>query len=110
MFHGGTMKKTALKALLLCAIVGLTASRTLSQPSRVPGVPILAQGDAVPGEYIVKLKSADEIGFLSEESVGRSVGGVVKTRFQSDPDLLVIKKDEAISEVYTQLYNNDLVE
>src|ERR1700677_4819392 len=98
MFHGGTMKKTVLKVFLLCAIVGLTATQTMSQQNRVPAIPVLAQGDAVPGEYIVKLKSSSEIGALSSESVGRLVGGVVETRFQGDPNLLVIKKDENISE------------
>jgi hypothetical protein len=104
------MTRTPFHIIVLLALVLLTATPALAKSSQVSRVPVLAKGKAIPGEYIVKLKSSDDIGLLSEESVGRIVGGVVKARLQANLNLFVIKKDAEISEVYRELYDNDLVE
>jgi thermitase len=103
------MKKTARWTLVLCLAIGFS-SNVFSRTMRIPLTPKLSVGDAVPGEYIVKLKPSTEVGFLSLDSVGRILGGVVATRFDSDPNLLVIKKDLNIESVYNELYKSDFVE
>ncbi len=104
------MKKTLFNTLSACAILFLITSSSQSQPSRAFTIPNLVTGDAVPGEFIVKLKSDDGISFLSTENVGRVLGGVVKSKFESDPKLLVLKTDQKIEDVYTELADSDLVE
>lgn len=104
------MKKTLSKAFFLSAIIFLTTSLSRSQPSSAFVIPRLAAGDAVPGEFIVKLKADSGVNFLSVENVGRVLGGVVKSKFEGDSNLLVLKTDKKIDEVYSELADSELVE
>jgi thermitase len=105
------MKKTLFNAIFACAIIFLiTSSSSHSEPSRAFTIPNLKAGDAVPGEFIVKLKSDEGVNFLSTENVGRILGGVVKSKFVGDPKLLVLKTDQKIEDVYSELADSELVE
>jgi thermitase len=102
----GLMKKF----LALTLLLGFVTPASFASKNQIPPIPKLAVGDAVPGEYIVKLKPHTDFDVLSLDSVGRVLGGVVASRFDSDPNLLVVKKDLNIETVYTELYKSDLVE
>jgi subtilisin family serine protease len=84
------MKKSVSAVLASLAVMSFCSSTFAVVPDEPNPAP--EKVESVPGEYVVKLKKST-VAALSSENIGRLLGGVVKTRFNSDPDLIVIKKD-----------------
>lgn len=96
------MSKAILMSLVVALTLGLT-TRTFAKTQAAP--------EAVPGEYIVKIKSAKNAG-MSVTALGRILGGVVKSRFDGDSHLFVVKKDKSPNGISAmeELKNNPMVQ